>query len=368
MTRTVLFAGGGSGGHISPGLAVAERLRELDPAVRSVFLCSSRAIDRTMLQEAAVLFEPIGAAPFSLTPAGLLRFARGYVAARRQARQRIEVHEADCVVATGGFIAAPVVAAAVAARAPVTLLALDDPPGKASRWIARRARNVLSAVELGGGRGLGGARVVGVPIRRGSLAPGPQRQCREALGLDPERPTLLVTGASQGSRTINRLLEAMLDADRALFRGWQVLHLCGDTEEPGLRRAYADAGATALVLPFLHTMGPAWGAADLAVTRSGASSVAEVWANAVPALFLPYPHHRDRHQFRNAAPLVALGGSLVEEDRLDPSANLLGAGTALRGLMQDERRRAAMRQRLASCPPQDAAATVARLLLEQMGD
>ncbi len=366
MHRTVLFAGGGSGGHISPALAVAERLAEIDPALRSVFLCSDRAVDRSMLAEAAVQFEPIGAAPLSLRPAGLIRFARGFLSARREARERLRAHAADCVVATGGFIAAPVVSAAVAARAPVTLLNLDNPPGKASRWIARRARQVLCAVEVTGESGLGKAKVVGVPIRRRALAPGPPEQCRCQLGLDPDSPTLLVTGASQGSRSINRFLEALVAAHRDVFKGWQVLHLCGEAEEASLRQAYADAGAAALVTPFIHGIGLAWGAADLAVSRAGASSVAEAWANAVPTLFLPYPYHRDRHQFRNAAPLTAIGGALIEEDRLDPRANLECAGATLRGLMRAEGRRAAMRSILRARPPQDAAATVARLLVEQM--
>ena len=176
----------------------------------------------------------------------------------------------------------------------------------------------------------------------------------------------LVTGASQGSRTVNRFMAALVAADPGLFEGWQALHLCGEDEEASMRGAYAAAGIRAAVMPFIHRMGPAWGAADLAVSRAGASSVAEAWANAVPALFLPYPYHRDRHQFRNATPLAVLGGAVIEEDRLDPAANLRGAGAALRLLMQDHARRAEMRRRLLARPPQDSAATVARLLLEQI--
>jgi UDP-N-acetylglucosamine--N-acetylmuramyl-(pentapeptide) pyrophosphoryl-undecaprenol N-acetylglucosamine transferase len=367
MERSVVFAGGGSGGHISPALAVAERLVEMKPDLRTVFLCSDRAVDRSMLADAGVAFEAIGAAPLSLRPAGLLRFARGFYGARRAARERIRAHAAGCVVATGGYIAAPVVAAAVAARAPVTLLNLDNPPGKSSRWIARRARRVLCAIEVTGG-GLPESRVVGVPIRRRALAPGPAEACRRELGLDEAAPTLLVTGASQGARSINRFMQALAAADAALFRGWQVLHLCGEGDDADATRAYAAAGASAVVKPFVHAMGLAWGAADLAVSRAGASSVAEAWANAVPTLFLPYPFHRDRHQFRNAAAMTALGGALVEEDRVEPTANLAGAGATLRGLMRAEGRRAAMRSILRARPPPDAAATVARLVLEELGE
>jgi len=110
-------------------------------------------------------------------------------------------------------------------------------------------------------------------------------------------------------------------------------------------------------------MGPAWGAADLAVSRAGASSVAEAWANAVPTLFLPYPHHRDRHQHRNAEPMAAAGGAVVETEAGDPATNGAGPSATLRDLIRDEPRRRSMRAALRAHPAPDAAGTIARMLL-----
>ena len=135
--RTFLFAGGGSGGHLSPGLAVAERLGELDASARAYFACSHRDIDRTMLDRARVAFEQIPGSPFSLRPGALARFARDFVRSRRAARAILHRLAAERVVAMGGFVAAPAAAAAVAEHLPVTLVNLDAPPGKANRWIAR---------------------------------------------------------------------------------------------------------------------------------------------------------------------------------------------------------------------------------------
>ena len=364
MPRTFLFAGGGSGGHISPALAIGERLVEFDPSVEAIFMCSTRVLDTTMLAEANVNYKPIPGAPFSVRPRGLACFARGWVRSRRAARAEMEHRRIDRVVAMGGFVAAPVVSAAKRVGAPVTLINLDDPPGKANRWIASRCDHVLSAIEIADHPRFA-ERVVGMPIRSNAVASGSPESCRTGLGLDPDLPTLLVTGASQGARSINSLVAAMAAAEPDLFEGWQVLHLTGAGDESPARAAWDTAGVTATVHPFLHGMGTAWGAADLAVSRAGASSVAEAWANTVPTLFLPYPHHGDHHQHRNAAPMVAAGGAVVETDAVETDANIARAGSTLRELMGDRPRLRSMRAALPARPAPDAARTIARLLLDR---
>ncbi len=363
--RTVLFAGGGSGGHLSPALAVAERLTACDRESRSVFACSSRAIDRTMLSEAAVHFEALHARPFSLHPLGLARFGAGLARAVGEARRLIRREGVTHVVAMGGFVAAPVVLAARLAGVPVTLVNLDAPPGLANRLLRRLCPQVLSAIALPEHRRF--AQVVGMPIRAAARAPADARTCRGQLGLIPARATLLVTGASQGSRSINALMEAMCrSADARALSGWQVLHLCGDADGEGaaLRDAYAAAGVFAIVQPFSHQMGLCWGSADLALSRAGASSVAEAWANRVPAVFLPYPYHRDQHQLHNARPMVEAGGAVVETDLIDAEANRRGPpGKSLARLLADEPRRRAMQRALREHPAPDGAVAIVETLI-----
>jgi UDP-N-acetylglucosamine--N-acetylmuramyl-(pentapeptide) pyrophosphoryl-undecaprenol N-acetylglucosamine transferase len=365
--RVYLFAGGGSGGHISPGLAIAERLVERQPDTGVVFACSSREIDRIMLRESGVSFETLPAAPLTLHPRGLSRFVRGYVRSRNAAIGLMKSRGVSHVVALGGFVSAPVVAAAARLRIHSTLVNLDDPPGKANRWIARRCTQVLSAVRVS--RRPGFAReVTGMPIRRHAMAPGPPEDCRRRLGLDPDAPTLLVTGASQGARSINTLVTSLAGDEPALFDGWQVVHLSGRSERDKVERAWADAGIRAWVRPFVHEMGPVWGSADLAVSRAGASSVAEAWANHVPTVFMPYPWHRDRHQERNARPMADAGGAVIERDHVDVAANLAGVGRTLRALMLDAAGRQAMRQRLRDQPAPDGADNAARMLMGCVSD
>ena len=361
MTPVFLLAGGGTGGHLYPGLAIKEQLEAIGPA-RCVFLCSTRTLDAEILRKEGVPFDTIPAAPMSSRPVGLVKFASSWGRAVRAARaiiRREAVHGPVQVVAMGGFVAAPCVQAARAERCPVTLVNLDAVPGKANRWIARHAGRIMTSVPVAG------VRWTNVPpiVRSAALVNLSSGECRRALGLDPDRPTLLVTGASQGARSINRLLIALLQRGRSAFDpAWQVIHQTGRGEDEAVRAAYADAAVPALVRPFFDTMGLAWGAADLAVSRAGAGSVAEAWAARVPTVFLPYPYHKDQHQRFNALPLEQAGGAMIAEDKIDEQANLPGAGRVIAHLMADAGARAEMRAALQRLGPVDGAARVARLL------
>jgi UDP-N-acetylglucosamine--N-acetylmuramyl-(pentapeptide) pyrophosphoryl-undecaprenol N-acetylglucosamine transferase len=362
VQRTFLFAGGGSGGHISPGLAIAERLVEQDASARCLFACSHRPVDAHMLTAAGAWHVPLTAAPLSLRPRGAVAFLTAFQRGRREAAALMAEHRVDEVLALGGFVAGPVVAAAASRRVPVTLLNLDDPPGRANRWMARKATRTWTAVALEHHRHFA-TRVTGLPVRRSAIAVDGQAACRATLGLRPQRPTLLVTGASQGAGTLNAFVPTLAERSPAVFEGWQVLHLAGAGSDGEVRDRYGKAGVEATVLPFLDTMAAAWGAADLAVSRAGANSVAEVAANAVPTLFMPYPFHRDQHQRNNARPLEAGGGVVVANDRIETDLNVREVGAVLASLMHDESRLSGMRERLENDRPADAADAIAALLL-----
>lgn len=366
MKKVFLFAGGGTGGHLFPGLAIAEALGDLAPGSQAFFACSARPLDAQILTGERVEFEPIPAAPVAFSPRAFLRFIGSWGGAVRKGRtvirklrDRGDVH----VVSMGGFVAAPVVQAARAERVPVTLVNLDAVPGKANVWIARHAGRVLTSAPVAGR-----AWEVVPPIVRVKALPnaGPGA-CRQMLNLDPATPTLLVTGASQGARSINQLIERLLETRPEVFRGWQAIHQTGaerdGTGPESVAAAYKKAGVRAEVRAFLSEMGQAWGAATLAVSRSGAGSVGEAWAARVPTLFMPYPYHKDAHQRLNALPMEAKGACVMAKDRIDPAANAGAIGPVLEALMGDEGRRAAMHAALEALGPADGASRVARALL-----
>jgi UDP-N-acetylglucosamine--N-acetylmuramyl-(pentapeptide) pyrophosphoryl-undecaprenol N-acetylglucosamine transferase len=159
-------------------------------------------------------------------------------------------------------------------------------------------------------------------------------------------------------------MQHLLRHQRAAFGEWQVLHLVGNSDRAPIERAYREASVRAKVLPFLHEMGLAWGAADLALSRAGANSVAEAVLNAVPTVFAPYPYHADLHQKWNAKPYHDEELAVLCDDFIDAERNAPGLGAAIVGLMSDHARREEMRARLAARPREDAAMEIARLAVE----
>ena len=362
-TVRIAFAGGGSGGHIYPNLAVLEALEERlgSDRVRSLFLVSQRPIDADILESEERDQLSIPARPVSLKPLGLARLVLGWGGAVRAARQAIREFGADAVVATGGFVSAPVMNAARAERVPLVLLNLDAVAGKANRWVGRRADVRLTAAS--GPRVPSDWEVVRPVVRESATPRGSVGECRQRLGLDPERRTLLVTGGSQGARSINRMLALVAARSPKAFEGWQVLHQCGAGDSEDQQKLYREASADAVCLDYLDDMASAWGAAELAVARCGAGTVAEIWSAGVPSILLPYPYHRDQHQALNAKPLSDAKAAIVQADRIDPAANASEAGAALVDLLRDDTARDRMRSAFAALGPTDGAQAVADRLI-----
>lgn len=378
-TEHFIFAGGGTGGHLFPGLAVAEELGCVPGGRRQAHVVSSnRAIDARVLAGRPVTVLAVPAQPFGVHPMRLWRCLSSWGSSVRAVRRLIAECRRDGgtvrMVATGGFVAAPAVQAARVDGVPLVVLNIDAVPGKANRFIAWRAGDaarVLTTFRLSEGFAQSW-RVIPPIVRREALAPGDRTACKRKLGLDPQRPVLMVTGGSLGAASLSGLLPLLCgDADGPLRRqGWQVLHQTGKAESPldvgSLRAMYAAAGVKAVVVEFNPALGQWWGAADLAVTRAGAGAVAEAWANTVPAVFVPYPYHKDQHQALNAKPLVELGGAVLMTDLIDPAKTLAaeqGRGDGMLGLLAEPARLEAMRQKLGKLGPADGAAQVAREVL-----
>lgn len=366
---TVVFAGGGTGGHLFPGLATAEQIRASNPSVSAVFVCSRRPLDARILTAAGVKFAINPAEPFGVRPRALLRFIGAWGKAVRDARAVILEARGNgpvVVAAMGGFVAAPAVQAARVERVPIVLVNLDGVPGRANRWISRHAtRNLTAAVIPDGVRGCGWEYIRPI-VRRAAMPPGDAATCRRMLGLDPARPTMLITGASQGARSLNDLLVLLASAHREDLTDWQVIHQTGEGDDARVAAAYAEAGLPALVRPFFDPMGPLWGAADLAVSRCGAGSVAEAWASGTPTVFFPYPYHKDQHQRVNAQPLADAGAAKIATDRIDGAENLRDGGQQVLALVRSNDARAGLRAAMARLGPPDGAAKAASVILKQI--
>jgi len=359
----ILFAGGGTGGHIFPGLAVAEQIEAIagDQSPPMHFVCSSRAIDAQVLGAHQRPFTPLPVDALPRKPWQLPGFFVRFRRSMKMVRRLVLDQRYSTIVAMGGFVSGPAIYAGNRSRARTVLVNLDAVAGKANRRLAPRSQIVCSVhdvAELGQG-----VQRIGYPLRAAALADQPKAEARQALGLDPNPPTLLVTGASQGAQSIN---DAMIElARRGRLSDWQVLHLAGAGNDQPVRQAYEQAGVRHVVLSFVGAMGQAWAAADLAISRAGAGSAAEVLANAVPTIFLPYPYHEDEHQKRNVEAMGQAGAAAVLHDQIDPATNADQLELLLADLHDNAERLELMRSRFKPLQTPNGAAQLAAMLLDR---
>ncbi len=365
---TVLLAGGGTGGHIYPNVGIVEALHELRPQAPVHYLVSCRPGDATIMQRVGQPWtaSPVRPLPTVRRPWEALAFARAWRRGTAQVRRLFDEHRIAAVVATGGFVSGPALVAAARHGLPTAMVNLDAVPGQANRLLVRRCTRVFTAYRS---NRLVGAQVIGLPLRRASVGDPDPAAARAALGLDPTRPLLFVTGATHGATSIIEALVALtrrrpfVDA----LASWQVLHQCGTYDVAALQAAYDAAGVQARAVDYLDAMGQAWAAADLAISRAGAGSVAEAWANATPTVFLPNPYHRDQHQRHNAEPMVTGGGALLLGDDIDAERNAERLLPLLLPLLDDEPRRHTMRDAGRRSRPPAGAAAVARWIDDIVG-
>jgi len=371
----VLIAAGGSGGHVFPGLALARALTEHDPTTVVRFAGTSRGIETRAVPEAGFPLDLLPILPLYRRAAieslaAPLAAVRGTLAAARLVRR----FGFDVVCGMGAYVTLPVAIGAWSAGVPVVLHEQNAVPGIANRLAARVARTVaLGVAEAGAAFAVPRDRtvVVGNPVRpeltrldRAAL----RDQGVAAFNLDPVRRTLFVFGGSHGAKRIN---EALI----AATRHWpeptavQVLHASGRGFEPDVRAAWAAAdpagrGLSVHVVPFVDRMDLAYAAADLVLTRAGASSIAELTTAGVPAVMVPLQRATANHQAANARAVAAAGGAVVVED-----GDLGGPGLAatVAPLLLDRERLAAMAKAMHGLGHPAAADELAALVLDAAG-
>ncbi|MGD2108943.1 MAG: UDP-N-acetylglucosamine--N-acetylmuramyl-(pentapeptide) pyrophosphoryl-undecaprenol N-acetylglucosamine transferase [Phycisphaerae bacterium] len=338
----VAFAGGGSGGHLYPALAIAEAFRASLPGVRFVFFGTRRSIDQRILAEKRCDLVQQSLMGLSRSPWRWPQIFLGLHRSSRDCRVRFYDDQPIAVIGTGGLASVPAVREAARAGIPTAIFNPDAVPGRANRFLARVADLVFTQFEETADRWPRAANVVisGCPVR-----PAFNRADRDSavhrLGLNPARKTLLVTGASQGARTLNQAVLANLDYLESLF-DWQILHLTGEPDFEEVRDAYAGRPIRAKVWPFTTHMAEALAAADLVIARAGASTLAEITAVGRASILLPYPFHRDAHQLANARCLVRASAARIVRDAVDPAVNGPALHAALEQLVRDEQTRQAM--------------------------
>jgi UDP-N-acetylglucosamine--N-acetylmuramyl-(pentapeptide) pyrophosphoryl-undecaprenol N-acetylglucosamine transferase len=371
-TPFVAIACGGTGGHLFPGLAVAEQLQKRGCAV--ALLVSPKDVDQEAVKSARGM-EIVTLPAVGLQNRNYFSFAGSFVKSLFAARKIFRKRRPAAVLAMGGFTSAPPIWVGKDFGAKTFLHESNTVPGRANRFLARFVDEAFVGFPQAASR-LRARKVTmtGTPVRPqfrwdeatdpamrdGDARPTPIATCRTMLGLDLNRPTILVMGGSQGASGINDLVLSALPSLGNRAAAWQWLHLAGPNDAEKVKQAYAARGFKAVVKPFLAEMDLALGAATVAVSRAGASSLAEIAAVRLPSLLVPYPAAADNHQFFNAQAFETTGAArLLEQKNATPEK----VAAFLRELVEDSAARAKIQTALAQWHAPKAAEQIAEIML-----
>lgn len=354
---TYLLAGGGTAGHVNPMLAVADGLRERSADDEVLILGTAEGLESRLVPARGYELLIVDKVPFPRRPnLQAARFPTRFARAVRSVRHDIREHGVDVLLGVGGYAAAPAYVAARRERIPFVVHEANARPGLANILGARSASRVGVSFA---GTPLRRAEVVGMPLRpeiaRLDRAAMRAEAARE-FGLDPERPVLLVFGGSLGALRIN---DAMAGAWRdVLDAGWQVLHVTGERSE------HANPGAPGYAMRrYVDRMDLAFALADVILSRAGASTVSEISALGIPAIYVPYAVGNGEQRL-NAASAIEAGAAIVIDDaQLTPDA----IREQIVPLLGDGDRVAAMAAAADRAGTREGAANVIRMLDEAVG-
>lgn len=348
--RRVLVAGGGTGGHLYPGIAVARAMLRRDPALRVSFVGTGRGIEQRVVPQEGFELDLIRSAGLKGKSAGAVARGVGVLPLSALDSWRVLSRRRPAlVIGAGGYSSGPVVALAALRAIPTLLLEQNATPGLTNRLLARLvdAAAVTYDVSLPWFHGHG--MLTGNPVREAFLTVPP----RPAGGVDR---TLLVFGGSQGARAINQAMVAAAPHVRGVTGELAIIHQTGPHDEVSVREGYRQAGVRAEVHAFLDDMPVRMAAADLLVCRAGATTLAELTAAGRAAVLIPFPGATDDHQRKNAAALADAGAAVVIDQR-GITAEILA--NTISALLADDARRDTIAQRARAMARPDAAQQIA---------
>lgn len=352
----LVIAGGGTGGHLFPGIAVAEALLEIDSSSEVLFVGTERGIESRAVPKAGfqVRFIEVG----GLKNVGLkkrLTTMAQLPASLLQARRILQEFRADAVVGVGGYSSGPVLVAARTLGLPTAICEQNSVPGLTNRILARLVDRIFVTFDASRSRfPAGKAELVGNPVRRAF------REAAARPAPPIETGLVFTFGGSQGARPLNETVPAALALVRQHGRAVRALHQAGKSDVEGVERAYGEAAVAAEVTPFIDDMVSAYRRAHVVICRAGATSCAELTALGVAAILVPFPQAADDHQTLNARDLEKVGACvLLPQAELTPER----LAAEIERLLDDEERRDQLRDSARRAGRLEAAETVARAAL-----
>jgi len=365
MIKRLLVAGGGTGGHLFPGIAVVEEMRRRQPGLDVTFVGTKKGIEARIIPARGERLELLEVTPLKgRKPLELLRSFGRLPGAMGRAGSLLRSLSPDLVLGVGGYASGPILAAAAAMRIPTALLEQNAHVGLTNRLLSplvgRAYLSYAGTAQVFRGER---ARVVGNPVRR-DFVRAAHRAMADPEGFEARARTLLVIGGSQGAGCLNREVPEALAAADVVGAGFRILHQTGEAMRAEVEARYRELGIEAEVVPFLDDMASAFVNAALVIARAGATTLAELCAIGRPSILIPYPHAADDHQARNAEELEHAGAAIaIRESALTVD----GLAERVKELLASAPRRRAMSEAARGQGRPDAAASIVDDLCEWLG-
>lgn len=358
-----VFAGGGTGGHLFPGIAVATDLRQRDPLTEVAFIGSEREIERQIIAQHGYAHHVLEIEPSTSLRRRPLRFLWKNWRATRQAAKLLKDFRPSAVIGLGGFASVPVVIAASRLGIPIVLLEQNVVPGRATRWLSRRAAAVCLSLPLRE-PGLPTdviTHLTGNPVRTDIAALIDERP--EAHPNQTDAPVLLVLGGSQGSLAVNAVMCEVAARQPETLAGWKIIHQTGATDRDAVAGRYQQLGVDAQVEAFFGDPTDLYRRARLVVARAGATTLAEVACAGIPAILIPYPDSIGDHQLHNARWFATQGAARIVSQQGPPAGFTARLAEELAELLGAPEQRQQMRIAMRHLARPNAAAEVGQVVL-----
>jgi UDP-N-acetylglucosamine--N-acetylmuramyl-(pentapeptide) pyrophosphoryl-undecaprenol N-acetylglucosamine transferase len=358
----ILFAGGGTGGHLMPAINIALALREIDKDIDVLFVGKRDGMEKGIVTRFDFAISEIEAVPMRRSVKGVINFILNWNKGVKQAAAVLREFNPQVVVGTGGYVSGPVVRMAHKMQIPIYMQEQNSLPGLATRTLSQMAESVFIAYE-GATKYISKekCRMVGNPVRPDLLNATRDDGIRE-FSLDSSRKTILILGGSSGARGINN---AIIDVIRmgVIPENWQLLWQIGQKDFSETAAVIPDK-FRGKYLPFIHNMPAAYASADLVISRSGAMALAEIAVWGLPSILIPYPYATGDHQSINAREFAESGAAVVIPEKSLPDM----LASVISGMVKDDEKRNVMARGANTLARPDAANNIAKIILDKINE
>ncbi len=313
-SKRILFAGGGTAGHLMPAINIAKEMMRLDSKIKPLFVGKKNGMERKIVNRFGFEIAEIDAIGMKRSVVGVLRFILKWRSGYNQAVRILNDFRPVAVVGTGGYISAQVVKAAHKMKKPVFLQEQNSLPGLASRSMGRYGELIFTAYESANKYfNSEKCMLTGNPVRTDIHDASSESSYRE-FNLDKNKKTLLALGGSSGARGINSAVSKLLEGGH-LPNNWQIIWQTGQDEFDKIKSTFAEGNFSGTFLEFIDNMPGAYKVADLVVSRAGAMAISEITAAELPSVLIPYPHATGDHQTLNAKALVENNAAILIQEK-----------------------------------------------------